>query len=289
MSNQFDSYINQLKELELSDNKATLSSFVILNKSVLSYFKGIWEPLQTILQSSHVDTNIINEIKPILFQLAEIKDTYESLKANACRECEDEILQFQKQIDIITVSTYSFSLAKLKELYEKNSKALKASASKKRSNESESRWANVRDWILRGELPSMEDIFLAEEHVSEGATLPFFKNLALKTKKANILNKIYTNAQEELSPEEWVELLWTLVRSGVSYDRKDDVLIELLNKTSERDSLLELGKYCNNDKTRSIYLSRLEATDKRDGSRSTKVLLIILFIAAVIAFFIFFV
>lgn len=105
MSNDFDSYLKQLQELEQSDNRAALYSFCSLNEPILSYFKSIWGPLQTILSSSHVDTSIINELKPILPQLSEVKEKYESLKSHTSNECRDEIIHFQTRIDALTVYT----------------------------------------------------------------------------------------------------------------------------------------------------------------------------------------
>lgn len=288
MPNDFESYLKQLQQLEQSDNCSALYSFCTLNGPVLSYFKGIWGPLQSILQSSQVDTGIINEIKPILVHLSDIKDTYESLKSNASKDCKEEILQFQKQIDSITVSTYSSVAAKLKTLENKNRLALRTpSLPKKSPSTSAVKWADAKERILRGEMSSLEDIALAEEHVTEGATLSFFKSLASKTKKASVLNSIYVSAKRALSSGQWADMLWALVRSGVSYDRKEDAVLDLLYRTEDPNSLSELGRYCYTEKTRSVYNSKFKAVNKKAGGGrgAGKVLLIIVIIAAVIAIF----
>ncbi len=131
MQNRFDDYLRQMQNLEQSDNKNTLSSFCTLNKATLSYFKGIWEPLQTMLCSSNIDINFISKIESILGQLDDIKDRYESLKNNASREYKDDIKMFQKQIDSITYLNWTTVSSRLKSLEDNNRKALLSSAAPK--------------------------------------------------------------------------------------------------------------------------------------------------------------
>lgn len=288
MANNFDSYLKQLQELEQSDNRAALYSFCSLNEPILSYFKGIWGPLQSILQSSNVDTGIINEIKPILVHLSEIKDAYESLKSNASKDYKNEIIQFQKQIDSITVSTYSGVAAKLKTLENKNRLALNSPSTPKKSpTNSALKWANAKDRILRGEISTLEDISLAEEHLAEGTTLSFFKSLASKTKNASVLNNVYVYAKRALSSGQWADMLWTLVRTGVSYDRKEDAVLDLLYRTDDPNSLSELGRYCYTERTRSVYNSKCEAVNKKSGGGrgAGKTLLVLVIIGIAIAIF----
>ncbi|MCQ2304362.1 MAG: hypothetical protein MJZ97_05135 [Bacteroidales bacterium] len=125
MQNRFDDYIRQMQNLEQSDNKNTLSSFCTLNKATLSYFKGIWEPLQTMLCSSNIDINFISKIESILGQLDDIKDRYESLKNNASREYKDDIKMFQKQIDSITYLNWTTVSSRLINLENNNRDALR--------------------------------------------------------------------------------------------------------------------------------------------------------------------
>ena len=105
MPNSFDSYIKQLQELEQSDNRASLYSFCSLNEPILSYFKSIWGALQTILISPNVDSRVIDEIKPLLVRLSDIKDKYEFIKRNPFNNGRDDIKQFQFKIDSLTPAT----------------------------------------------------------------------------------------------------------------------------------------------------------------------------------------
>ena len=125
MQNRFDDYIRQMQDLEQSDNKNTLISFCTLNETTLSYFKGIWEPLQTMIRSSNIDINIISKIESILGQLDDIKDRYESLKNNASREYKDDIKMFQKQIDSTTYLNWTTTSSRLINLENNNRDALR--------------------------------------------------------------------------------------------------------------------------------------------------------------------
>ena len=124
MEDAFDSYIKKLNELEQAENRAALYSFCSLNEPVLSYFKSIWAPLQSILQSSQVDTEIIDEVKPMLVILSEIRDIYESLKSRPAKSCQDEIIHFQTRIDSLTVCTCDATYKALLTLESKNKNAL---------------------------------------------------------------------------------------------------------------------------------------------------------------------
>lgn len=281
MEDAFDSYIKQLQQLEQSENRASLYSFCSLNEPVLSYFKSIWGPLQSILQSSQVDTGIIDEVKPILAILSEIRDIYESLKSNPAKSCLDEIIHFQKQIDTLTVSTCSGVLLKLQEIDTKNRLALKTARSPK-SPTSTSSWANEKDRILRGEISSAADITLAEEHIAEGTSLLFFKSLASKTRKASVLNNVYVYAKKELSAGQWVDMLWALVRTRVSFDKKEDAVLDLLYRTDDPNSLSELEHYCNTDRTRSVYKSKSKKS--KGGSGAGWVFLVLVIIAIAVFF-----
>ncbi len=131
MQNSFDDYIRQLQNLEQNDNRNALISFCTLNETTLSYFKGIWEPLQTMIRSSNIDINIISKIESILGQLDDIKYRYESLKNNASRDYKDDIKMFQKQIDSTTYLNWTTVSSRLKSLEDNNRKALLSSAAPK--------------------------------------------------------------------------------------------------------------------------------------------------------------
>lgn len=105
MPRSFEEYIGQLKELEQADNRAALYSFCTLNEHVLSFFKGIWGPLQILLGSSSCGPEVIEELKPALSRLSEIRNKYEYLKLNAKVYCKEDIIRFQEEIDAMSVLT----------------------------------------------------------------------------------------------------------------------------------------------------------------------------------------
>ena len=286
MADNFESYLKQLQEIEQSDNRATLYTFCSLNEPVLSYFKGIWGPLQNILQSSQVDTGIIKDIRPALVHLSDIKDRFESIRSNIASDCHDEVLQFQKQIDAITVYSYGGVDSRLKELEEKNRQGLLKDARNKKKAESgrstktstgASTWDEVKDRILKGQMSSSEDIALAEEHIAEGATLSFFKSLASKTRKTDVLDNVYIYAQKALGTGQWVDLLWTLVRTGIPFDKKEAALLDLIDRTDDPNALTELGNYCDTERSRSFFNRKYKSVVKQSGggSNASKVLTVI--------------
>lgn len=283
MATSFEEYIRQLRELEQSDNKAALHSFISLNEPVLSYFKGIWEPLQSILQSSNVDTGIIKELKPILVHLSEIKDAYNSLRVNSSRECRDEINQFQKQIDSITIPTYAAVLSKLQLLESKNRSALQRE--KSGGNDSDY-WLKNKDRILSGQFSTTKDFSLAETHISEGRSLAFFNSLVTHSQKASSLNNVYVAAKNILQGGQLVDLLWSLVRSSISFGKKDDAILDLIYRADSSESLSRIESYCTSDRTLSAFKSKKSALDTKGGS--SKGCLVAFIIAAIVATIVFF-
>lgn len=287
MQNDFDSYIKQLQELEQSDNKATLYSFCSLNEPILSYFKGIWNPLQAILCSSYVDTRIINEIKPILKDLSEIKDSYQSLKVNAKPEIKDEVLRFQEQIDAMTIYTYTSVVSKLHTLQQKNNAVVPKVEKMPVSNEKY--WNDNKERILRGDLSTLGDISLAEAHVSEGRSLFFFKSLAAATKQASVLDNIYSLSKIFFEGENLISILWCLVSSSVSFLKKEDAILDLLYRIDKVEDLNRIHRYCNTQRTIETYSRKSKAlTSKPSGCLSTIVFFVVfigLSAYGIIAFF----
>lgn len=122
MPENFDSYIQRLKELEQAENKAALFSFCSLNESVLSYFKGVWEPLQLLINSSSgIDIGIISDVKKVLPELTDIQFRYNKLQSEANSHCKALIESFQDRIDSLNINNVQSVLRDLTDLEQKNS------------------------------------------------------------------------------------------------------------------------------------------------------------------------
>lgn len=232
--NNFESYIQQLQNLEQSDNKAALSSFCILNQPVLSFFKNIWEPLQSILNAPIIDLEIISDVKLLLPELAQIKEEYEFLKKSSVGQ-RDEVKSFQNKIDMLTSSTCHATLLELQQL----KKDLISSTNQQKDGAN-----NVAGALMSG-FKSQEEVLYAEKHLEESQDEAFFIQLINNTNKLSVLNRIYRHITKTFpaSSKERINVLYALVRHKEYFERKSAAIRDLISFCKTKASLMELLNY----------------------------------------------
>ena len=233
MSNDFDTYLSKLQKFEQDENRSTLSSFCTMNKTVLSYFKGIWEPINNVIKSSNVDAGIVADIKSALPVLSQLKDEFESLK-DGVHGGDDEVLRFQSRIDSLTCTTCHAVLHDLQTLKSRMS----------RPDESGER-INSGGSVMDGHFSSQEDLLFAEKHLEEGDNKSFFINLVNNTQKAGVLNRIFRHVSKNfpLNSKERKEIMYSLVRKDLSFERRHAAVAELIKSANTKVALMEFLNY----------------------------------------------
>lgn len=279
MADAFDSYIKKLSELEQADNRAALFSFCSLNEPLLSFFKGIWEPLQTILHSSNISPDVLSEVKGILPQLNAIKERYESLlKTSGINQ--DLVIKFKKQIDSITTTNYASVGIRLEELEKHIRTSQSQSLERERKEIDSAYWQNNKNRILSGNFSASKDVALAEEHMSEGSSATFYLNLITYTNNAIILGNIYI-AAKKLQIEERYAVMLKLINKGIPFDKKDDAVLDIIYNANSTQKLDSVKGYCITAKQKEMLnakyrvLSHIKIVSKQPGCLAFIIILVI--------------
>ena len=104
MANEFDEYINQLRQLEITELKTKLKSLQELHKPVISFFSAISDGIDRLLSSDSISAEVISDIHAKLPDLATCKSSYEKLSSSKVSRLDaDDIKQLLARKHSITL------------------------------------------------------------------------------------------------------------------------------------------------------------------------------------------